>query len=97
MGAVRPKEVGKPTIWCAPMHVVATKSGEPRRVVDFQKLNQACLRQAKGQENDGNTKKPADITHAVERDNTSKTREMNAVGDAPQFAGSWETATRPRR
>ena len=40
---------------------------------------------AKGQENGGNTKKPADITHALERDNTSKTREMDAVGDAPQL------------
>ena len=38
MGAIiRPKEVGKPTTWCAPMHVVAMKSGKPRRVVDFQK------------------------------------------------------------
>ena len=27
------------------MHVVAKKSGKPRRVVDLQKLNQACLRQ----------------------------------------------------
>ena len=27
------------------MHVVTKKTGKPRRVVDFQKLNQACLRQ----------------------------------------------------
>ena len=45
MGAIQPKEVGEPTLWCAPMHVVAMKSGKPRRVVNFQKLNQACLRQ----------------------------------------------------
>ena len=27
------------------MHVVAKKSGKSRRVIDFQRLNQACLRQ----------------------------------------------------
>ena len=35
---------------------------------------------AKGQENNGNTETPGVITHAVERDNTSKTREMGALG-----------------
>ena len=40
MGVIQPKEVGEPTIWCAPLHY-----GKPRRVVDLQKLNQACLRQ----------------------------------------------------
>ena len=45
MGVIRPVAVGTPTEWCAPMHVVAKKSGKPRRVVDFQKLNAACLRQ----------------------------------------------------
>ena len=44
MGVIRLKEVGEPTIWCTPMHVVAMKSGKPRRVVDLQKLNPACLR-----------------------------------------------------
>ena len=41
---------------------------------------------AKGQENNGNTKKLGGITHAVERDNTSKTREMDSVGDTPQLS-----------
>ena len=77
MGAVRPKEVGKPTIWCARMHVVATKPGEPRRVVDFQKLNQACLRQAKGQENDDNTKKPAHIGFGSNLDQFSSKLKCN--------------------
>ena len=45
MGVIRPVAVGKPAEWCAPMHVVAKKSGKPRRVVDFQKLNEAYLRQ----------------------------------------------------
>ena len=37
--------MGEPTIWCASMHIIAKKSGRPRMVVDFKKLNQACLRQ----------------------------------------------------
>ena len=45
MGVIRPKLVGEATMWCAPMHVVTKKSGKPRRVVNIQKLNQACLRQ----------------------------------------------------
>ena len=47
-GAITPKEVGEPTTWYAPMYVVAIKSGKPRRVADFQKMNQACVGQAKG-------------------------------------------------
>ena len=31
--------------WCSPMHVVAKHNGEPRRVVDFTRLNKACSRQ----------------------------------------------------
>ena len=45
IGVIRPMLAGDPTLWCALMHVVAKKLGKPRRVVDFQKLNQACLRQ----------------------------------------------------
>ena len=45
MGVIRPKLLGKPTVWCVPMHIIAKKSGKPRRVVDFYKLNQASLRQ----------------------------------------------------
>ena len=44
MGVIRPKLVGESTVRCAHMHVVAKKSGKPRRVIYFQKLNQACLR-----------------------------------------------------
>ena len=28
-----------------PMHVVTKKTGKPKGVINFQKLNQACLRQ----------------------------------------------------
>ena len=45
MDITQPKEVGKPTIWCAPMYVMAMRSEKPRRVVDFQTLYQAWLRQ----------------------------------------------------
>ena len=45
MGVIWPKLMGKPTVWCVPMHVVAKKTCKLRRVVDFQKLNKACLRQ----------------------------------------------------
>ena len=42
---IRPKVMGEPTIRCAPMHIIAKKTGKPRRVVDFQILSQAFLRQ----------------------------------------------------
>ena len=48
-------------------------------------MNLACLKQDKGQENNNNTTRPADTTHAAERTNASKTRERDAIRDAPQL------------
>ena len=45
MGIIRLKLMSELTIWCVPMHVLAKKISKARRVVDFQKLNKACLRQ----------------------------------------------------
>jgi len=42
---IRQVPTGQATEWCARMVVVAKKSGKPRRTVDFQKLNQHCLRE----------------------------------------------------
>ena len=44
-GILRPVPAGEATEWCARMVVVPKKSGKPRRVVDFQKLNVCCLRE----------------------------------------------------
>ena len=35
----------EPTTWCSRMVVVKKKDGSPRRTVDYQKLNQQCLRE----------------------------------------------------
>lgn len=40
--------VGEPTKWCARMVVVAKKYGQPRRTLDYQKLNAACRRASHG-------------------------------------------------
>ena len=45
MGVIWPNVMGKSTVWCVAMHIVTKKTGKLRRVVDFQKLNMACLRQ----------------------------------------------------
>ena len=45
MGVIEPVPAGEATVWCARMVVVAKKSGQPRRTVDYQKLNAACLRE----------------------------------------------------
>lgn len=42
-GILEPVPVGEATEWCARMVVVA-KSGQPRRTIDYQKLNAACRR-----------------------------------------------------
>ena len=34
-----------PDEWCADMNTVAKKNGDPRRTIDFQKLNKSCKRQ----------------------------------------------------
>ncbi|KAK3882767.1 hypothetical protein Pcinc_012876 [Petrolisthes cinctipes] len=45
MGVIEPVPAGEATVWCARMVVVAKKNGQPRRTVDYQKLNAACLRE----------------------------------------------------
>ncbi|XP_076042081.1 uncharacterized protein LOC143025983 [Oratosquilla oratoria] len=45
MGIIEPVPVGEATEWCARMVVVAKKSGQPRRTIDYQKLNAACRRE----------------------------------------------------
>ena len=42
MGVIEKVPANTPQLWCAPMHVVAKHNGDPRRVVDFTKLNAAC-------------------------------------------------------
>ena len=44
-GVIEPVPAGEPTEWCARMVVVAKKSGQPRRTVDYQRLNAACRRE----------------------------------------------------
>ena len=40
-GVIERVPAGEPTEWCARMVVVAKKSGQPRRTVDYQRLNAA--------------------------------------------------------
>ena len=44
-GVLEPVPVGEATEWCTRMVVVAKKSGQPRRTIDYQKLNAACRRE----------------------------------------------------
>ena len=44
-GILEAVPVGEATEWCARMVVVAKKSGQPRRTIDYQKLNAACRRE----------------------------------------------------
>ena len=44
-GVLQPVPAGEATEWCARMVVVAKKSGQPRRTVDYQRLNACCLRE----------------------------------------------------
>lgn len=44
-GVIEPVPAGEPTEWCSRMVVVAKKSGQPRRTVDYQRLNASCLRE----------------------------------------------------
>ena len=45
MGILRPVPAGEPTEWCFRMVTVPKKDGKPRRTVDFQPGNKACLRE----------------------------------------------------
>ncbi|XP_066969139.1 uncharacterized protein [Macrobrachium rosenbergii] len=44
-GVLQRAPSGEPTEWCSRMVVVAKKSGQPRRTVDYQKLNASCRRE----------------------------------------------------
>ena len=44
-GIIRKVPAGEATTWCSRMVVTAKKNGQPRRTVDFQPLNSACLRE----------------------------------------------------
>ena len=44
-GIIEEMSAGEPTEWCSRMVAVPKENGKPRRTVDFQKLNRACLRE----------------------------------------------------
>ncbi|KAK3888979.1 hypothetical protein Pcinc_006984 [Petrolisthes cinctipes] len=60
-GILEPVPVGEVTEWCARMVVVAKKSGQPRRTVDYQKLNAACKRETH------HTRTPFDLVSGIPR------------------------------
>ena len=45
LGVIEKVPIGTPTTWQARMHVVTKPNGEPRRTVDFRKLNKHCKRE----------------------------------------------------
>lgn len=45
LGVIERVPQNTPTTWCARMHIVGKKTGEPRRVVDLRNLNSATIRQ----------------------------------------------------
>ena len=45
IGVLEPVPQGVPTVWCSRMLVIPKKSGKPRRVVDYQAVNRASLRE----------------------------------------------------
>ncbi len=45
IGVLEPVPQGTPTVWCSRMLVMTKKSGNPRRVVDYQAVNKASLRE----------------------------------------------------
>ena len=45
LGVLEQVPMGDPEEWCAAMHIAAKKNGDPRRTIDFQRLNKACKRQ----------------------------------------------------
>ena len=60
-GILEPVPVGEATEWCARMVVVAKKSGQPRRTIDYQKLNAACRRETH------HTPTPFDMVSSIPR------------------------------
>ena len=44
-GVIEPVPVSEAKEWCSRMVVVAKKSGQPRRTIDYQHLNAACRRE----------------------------------------------------
>ena len=44
-GILKQVPVGMPTQWCSTMVVTAKKDGRPRRTIDYQHLNDQCLRE----------------------------------------------------
>ena len=58
-GVVEPVPTGEPTQWCARMVVVGKKNGQPRRTVDYQRLNASCQRETH------HTQAPFDMVSSV--------------------------------
>ena len=44
-GVLKPVAIGTPTEWCSTMVITAKKDGRPRRTIDYQYLNDQCLRE----------------------------------------------------
>ena len=44
LGVIRRVPVNTPTLWCSRMLITAKHDGSPRRVVDFQPVNEHCPR-----------------------------------------------------
>ena len=44
-GIIKPVQIGTPTEWCSTMVVMPKKDGRPRRTIDYQYLNDQCLRE----------------------------------------------------
>ena len=49
-GIIKPVPLGTPTEWCSTMVVTSKKDGRPRRTVDYQHLNDQCLRETHHQQ-----------------------------------------------
>ena len=45
LGIIEPVPQGTPTKWCSRMAILSKSDGKPRRTVDYQKLNEATLRE----------------------------------------------------
>ena len=50
LGVIEKVPIGHPSTWISPMVTVAKSNGNPRRTIDFQKLNKAALRQTHSSE-----------------------------------------------
>ena len=49
-GIIKPVPLGTPTEWCSTMVVQSKKDGRPRRTIDYQHLNDHCLRETHHQQ-----------------------------------------------